>query len=704
MTFDMVKENDNTTATSIISSIIRNVIGLTKHFTAPEVDVIGLMGRGNLYQHLQRYLASRYGLIVLDPESSSQDLPVCKLVVWCNDTWSPAALQKINQRCLQTGVALLPIYTQFNAGIIGPCVMPAEKGCASCADFRKIGAAPSDAERELLHWYFHGHGELDLAQPWLSSFAMSTLATLVAEEIAAFLQGSDQLRTRCALLSVSLETLDCRRHPFLPLSYCPDCGKLAADTAEDAAITLQSRQKPDAFTYRTKHPTANPQQLITTYTDERTGLVYALVPVNSDLMPIALSHLHSELPDDVQTAEGTGCTLRPEQSKVVSLLESVERYAGLRPRSKYTTVHASYHQLVQQKQAALDPTTLGLHSPEQYEYYRRHHSCRHLVAYDHDLSYSWVWGYSCQRRSPILVPEHCAYYGVPISQDNPAFVYEISNGCALGSCLEEAIFHGIMEVVERDAFLLSWYAQLGLPRLDLDSVSDPTMRLLTEHIKHHSGYSVYVLNATLDHAIPCLLVLGIDEQKRDELPRVHVMAGSHPHPEQALLRALREFTASLVFSPETYRQRRAHAQEMLAAPELVREMEDHALVYYLPAAFERLAFLLGSQQRQTFQEAFDGFYRRPPAGMDLRDDLERLMNAYLARNQDIIVVDQTAPEHLPCGLRCVKILMPGLLPMTFGQQNRRIGLVRLSQLPHTLGYRDHPLTEAEINPYPHPFF
>ena len=69
------------------------------------------------------------------------------------------------------------------------------------------------------------------------------------------------------------------------------------------------------------------------------------------------------------------------------------------------------------------------------------------------------------------------------------------------------------------------------------------------------------------------------------------------------------------------------------------------------------------------------------------------------------MVDQTAPEYLPCGLSCVKVIMPGMLPMTFGQQHRRIiGLERLHQLPFALGYQDHPLTEAEVNPHPHPFF
>ena len=134
-------------------------------------------------------------------------------------------------------------------------------------------------------------------------------------------------------------------------------------------------------------------------------------------------------------------------------------------------------------------------------------------------------------------------------------------------------------------------------------------------------------------------------------------------------------------------------------------MEHHPLVYYLPEAFERLLFLYHTPRQQTFQEAFPDVYQCPPEILDLREDLERLITHSIQQSGDVIVVDQTAPEHRSCDLSCVKVLMPGMLPMTFGQHNRRvINFERLHRLPLTLGYQDHPLTEAEINPHPHPFF
>ena len=144
---------------------------------------------------------------------------------------------------------------------------------------------------------------------------------------------------------------------------------------------------------------------------------------------------------------------------------------------------------------------------------------------------------------------------------------------------------------------------------------------------------------------------------------------------------------------------------MLADADLVKTMKDHATLYYRPEAFERLDFLYHAQQpAQTFQEAFPTFYQNHSECMDLREDLTGLIDHYLAHNIDTIVIDQTAPEHALHGFRCVKVLMPGMLPMTFGQRYRRItGLPRLYQLPTVLGYRQSALNEEEINPYPHPF-
>ena len=51
-----------------------------------------------------------------------------------------------------------------------------------------------------------------------------------------------------------------------------------------------------------------------------------------------------------------------------------------------------------------------------------------------------------------------------------------------------------------------------------------------------------------------------------------------------------------------------------------------------------------------------------------------------------------------------KVIIPGMLPMTFGHHLTRVtGLDRVYTVPMTLGYTNEPLTNEQLNPHPHPF-
>src|SRR5436853_6750035 len=121
-----------------------------------EKHAIGLFGRGLVYQQMKLHLESGYRTVQVSMDSSPQHVAACKFIVYCSDSWSPKILQEINRRCRRSGVALLPVYTQFDKAIIGPCVIPQETGCTSCAELRKLSAAPKKEDRHLLRQYLFG--------------------------------------------------------------------------------------------------------------------------------------------------------------------------------------------------------------------------------------------------------------------------------------------------------------------------------------------------------------------------------------------------------------------------------------------------------------------------------------------------------------------------------------------------------------------
>jgi ribosomal protein S12 methylthiotransferase accessory factor len=690
---------------------------------------IGCLGTGRLYQAVVSYLeqvdggtGDRTGASPVPTASvrapavlrieSIEDLPKhaleCSMILYCDDQWDFQTQQQINEQCLRLGLPWLRNYCEFGTAIIGPCVDPVEAGCVTCVELRRRAALRDVTDFDLCRRQ-NENDKRTREQPWLTDSHLELLSQLVVEEVSAYLNMSDKLRTRRATLYVDLDTLHCQRHRFLPEPECPVCGSMVPDTPAGARIELQARPKLSPSSYRIRSLKAHAKELFETYVDVKIGLIPVLVkdPNTSIAMTNAWIGISDGGEGHAQLS-GTGRTLSYEQSQLAAIAETLERYGGQRPKTRRTTVIASYRELGEQ---ALDPTTLGLHTAEQYALpgFR-------YVPYHQDLVCPWVWSYSFQRQAPILVPKHIGYYGwlrlgaaKPADGEKPspeqtAFVYEISNGCALGSCLEEAIFHGILEVAERDAFLMTWYAQLSVPRLDPRSATDPELALMLENIEAASGYTIYVYNTTLDHGVPCCWVMAVDEQERDGMPKALCAAGSHPNPELAVLNALQELEMMVKRLFNDFQLAREAALEMLFDPMAVKEMEHHSLLYYLPEAFERLSFLYDSPQvPQTFESAFSDFYNHEPC-MDLRDDLTALIDHYARRGIDIVVVDQTAPEHAAQGFHCVKVIMPGMLPMTFGHQHRRNrGFQRLYHLPAELGYRDGPLTDADINPHPHPF-
>ncbi|RVX44165.1 thiazole/oxazole-forming peptide maturase SagD family component [Nonomuraea polychroma] len=172
-------------------------------------------------------------------------------------------------------------------------------------------------------------------------------------------------------------------------------------------------------------------------------------------------------------------------------------------------------------------------------------------------------------------------------------------------------------------------------------------------------------------------------------------------PERALENALSELSSVLADLVRRYPEQREEARRMVEDPSRVRAMADHATLYGCADAFSRFGFLLGTAPSRRLEDVgrTTGF-----GNHDLTDDLMEAVSRYLDTGLDVIVVDQTTPEHRTARLACTKVIIPGTLPMTFGHDHRRTdGLPRLREVPWRLGYRDRPLDPSEINPHPHPF-
>jgi ribosomal protein S12 methylthiotransferase accessory factor len=133
-----------------------------------------------------------------------------------------------------------------------------------------------------------------------------------------------------------------------------------------------------------------------------------------------------------------------------------------------------------------------------------------------------------------------------------------------------------------------------------------------------------------------------------------------------------------------------------ARPDDVRTLEDHLLFYCDRERMRGLDFLLNAP-RSVSGDVYTQHSRGPV------DDLRTVCRSLQQQSLDAIIVDVTLPEIAAAGLRVVRTIVPGLIPLTFGQRFAAKGGERLYQVPVRLGHRAVPLREDQLNPAPHPF-
>ncbi|MFC5182273.1 TOMM precursor leader peptide-binding protein [Actinomadura harenae] len=568
--------------------------------------------------------------------------------------------------------AWLPVEVTSGWVSIGPAVLPGRPGCPTCLRRRRdANRGDSEARAVLDELYGPRPSDGRLLLPVVSSL----VEALVKEEVAAAFP-----RTRDGVLRVSTTSAVVTAHRLTADPVCPDCSEPVDEHPRH--YDLGSAPKPDPTALRVRPLTDDLEER---FVDPESGLIGSLGTSAQAVLPTVVARLDPGRKGD-DGRHGYGRAMDFASARRLAIGEALERYATVRPRGR-RPVRARYADVADH---ALDPRTLGLYPDEWYD-----EPDFGFTRFDPHEEARWVWGYSLRAGRPVLVPQDFAYYG---GRRERRWAYECSNGAALGGCLAEAVLYGLLEVAERDAFLITWYGRLPVPRVDLDAVTDRRIPLLAALTRQDAGYELRAFAMPMEQRVPAVWAMAVDVLGGPGRPRTLCAASAHPDPEHALGNALFELMPSLSALGDVYDERAAAA--MLADADLVRDMEDHRRLYCHPDASSRFAFLPADEPARPLTDLVD---RRPPHD-DLADDLAELAGCFLATGLDVIAVDVTCPQLEASGLAAAKVLVPGAVPMTFGHRHRRVhDLPRLLTVPRLLGHRDRDLRPDELNPHPHPF-
>ncbi|HMA32862.1 MAG TPA: YcaO-like family protein, partial [Chloroflexia bacterium] len=307
----------------------------------------------------------------------------------------------------------------------------------------------------------------------------------------------------------------------------------------------------------------------------------------------------------------------------------------------------------------------------------------------------WVCGRSLVSGQPVHLPALAAFLGYQAQTPEEDLFPVTSNGMAAGTSLAQALLAALYEVLERDAFMITWLGRLPTRRVDPATHPDPALRALCSAYRRR-GVELGLWRLPTDHPGTVFLALGV-QVAGPPGPAVIAGAGADLDPARAAHKALLEVGQ---IRPSYCRSlRRPAVQARLAAlvadPQRVATMHDHGLLYCSPARRPALAFLL-----DRIPEPLD--WRTEPSGA-AGAQLAQLVSYFRARGQEVLYYNLTPPDLARQGLAVVRVILPGFQPIAFGAQEARLGGRRLYDLPQQLGLAPARLTLPDLNPDPHPF-
>lgn len=245
-----------------------------------------------------------------------------------------------------------------------------------------------------------------------------------------------------------------------------------------------------------------------------TGLDRVGIPVFSSIRPEAEAGA-------VSVYNGKGAT--KDQAKVSAIMEGLERYSAevwdrelIRDFVENTLASAN----------AVDPRDLIL--PRRTEMHLMHHPV------------AWVKGVDLNEMEEILVPASAVFHPYMFPQDLPLFRTN-TNGLASGNSMEEAVFHGLCEVIERDAWSICEAKRETRADLILSGKIGVSSELLSKFTS--SGVEIHLKDLTSDIGIPTFGAAADDVLSMDPVLLTMGM-GAHLSPEIVVIRALTEVAQS----------------------------------------------------------------------------------------------------------------------------------------------------------------
>ena len=640
------------------------------------------LGPQSSVEHFQEGLAA-VG-VRLQPHESAPASPADCLAVVITSSYLHPELASLNAMFLETKQPWMLLNPYGHTLWLGPVFTPEKTACWQCLHERLAAhhalrtlAVP---EEEMLLPAYYGHPHSDT----LLSVQTAGLQ-LGLNEVVRWLASGDSHPLSESIITLNTHSYESKRHHLVRRPQCEACGTYEHTLTMDVRMPLSRQQKQGSAGIKYAL-SRNPQKTYETYKHHIspiTGIVKHIRPTPTNHPAIHMySAGHAMRPVSNRSADlpaylrdqsaGKGRTA--EQARTGALCEAIERHSGIFQGYEYRTT-ASLEQLGSR---GMHPNKCMHFSDFQYNTREAwHQQCNHdfqRVPERFDPSAQMEWtplASLIHDRSTYLPTAYCYfnYTGPHASLCRPD-----SNGNAAGNTREEAILHGLLEIIERDSVSTWWYNRLQQPSVDLHSFTD-TYFVEMQAIYHDLQRELWVLDLTTDVGIPAFAALSrrIDRSVED----IIFGFGAHLDARIAIQRAITEMNQLLPF--------------------VLQRQPDGSTRYLYNGALEMKWWQTVQVDAHPYLTPSEETPRKAsdytiPYYEDVRDDIHHCLRILEDLEMDALVLDHTRPD---IDMPVVKVVVPQMRIFW-----KRLGPGRLYTTPVRMGKLASPTPESDMNPFP----
>ena len=247
----------------------------------------------------------------------------------------------------------------------------------------------------------------------------------------------------------------------------------------------------------------------------------------------------------------------------------------------------------------------------------------------------WSIAHDIISDADYYVPTNAVYHPYNPKDNATRLFKSNTNGLASGNILEEAILHGMFEVIERDAWSIFELTHKNYSQIDLNSIESDIINDIIDKFESE-GIKIKLMDFTADIKVPTIAASADDTVTKDA-GLLTLGIGTHLDPEVAILRALTEVAQSRATQINGAREDTVRAD---FAREAGYERMKRINKYYFQQEEEQIS-LSDIENRSTDS---------------ITKDIEIVKNELIANDiEKILYVDLTRPE---LDVSVVRVIIP----------------------------------------------